>query len=139
MAIADYSDMEQEIKDAPEPKILPRGSEVKARIVGVRAGVSDKNDCQWYSPVFDVPADPLVTEFSGFFWDLVDRDKLDAKQSASALRDFRKFATAFDLDYSRPFDWEEDLIGLEGWVILGLKKSDEYGDQNSVSKYVTGR
>jgi hypothetical protein len=49
---------------------------------------------------------------------------------------FKQFATAFGLDYSRPFSWEDDLVGLEGWVILGVKKSDEYGDQNNVSKYV---
>jgi hypothetical protein len=41
-----------------------------------------------------------------------------------------------NIDYSRPFDWEDDLVGLEGWIILGVKKSDEYGDQNTVKKYV---
>lgn len=137
--LADYSDLEQEIKDAPELKILPRGSEVKARIVAVRDGISDKNGAQWYQPVFDVPADPLVNEFNGFFWDLGDRDKLEPRWAARALTDFKNFAEAFDLDYSRPFEWESDLIGLEGWVILGVKKSDEYGDQNTVFKYVTGK
>ena len=136
MALVDYSDLEQEIRDAPEPKILPRGSEVKARIINVREGISEKNNAQWYSPVFDVPSDPLVSEFNGFFWDLADRDKLDAKQDARNIAEFKKFAACFDLDYSRPFEWESDLIGLEGWIILGVKKSDEYGDQNTVSKYV---
>ena len=139
MTLADYSDIEKDIKEAPEPKILPRGSEVKARIIGCRSGVSDKNDCQWYQPIFDVENDPLVIEFNDFFWDLADKEKLDAKQSNRALTKFKNFAAAFDLDYSRPFDWEEDLINLEGWVILGVKKSDEYGDQNTVSKYVTGK
>lgn len=136
MALADYTDMEREIADAPEPKILPRGSEVKARIINVNEGISDKNGAQWYMPVFDVPSDPLVNEFNDFFWDLADRDKLDAKNAARALTKFKNFASAFDLDYSRPFDWSEDLINLEGWVILGVKKSDEYGEQNTVSKYV---
>lgn len=137
--LADYSDLEQEIKDAPEPKVLPRGSEVKARIIGCREGISDKNNCQWYQPIFDVPGDPLVSEFNDFFWDLADRDKLDAKQAARSLTKFKNFAAAFDLDYSRPFEWETDLIGLEGWVILGFKKSEEYGDQNTISKFVTGK
>jgi len=137
--LADYTDLEQEIKDAPEPKVLPRGSEVRARIVGVREGVSEKNNCQWYQPILDVPDDPLVSEFNDFFWDLADRDKLDAKQAARALTKFKNFAAAFDLDFSKPFEWESDLIGLEGWVILGVKKSDEYGDQNTINKFVTGR
>ena len=139
MALTDYSDIEEEIKDAPEPKILPRGSEVKARIISMNSGVSDKNECQWYMPIFDVPSDPLVLEFNDFFWDLADRDKLDAKQAARALTKFKNFAAAFDLDFSRPFEWETDLIGLEGWVILGIKKDDEFGDKNSISKFVTGR
>lgn len=139
MALADYTDLEKEIQDAPEPKILTRGSEVKARIINVREGVSDKNGAQWYMPIFDVPSDPMVMEFNDFFWDLADRDKLDEKAAARSMRKFKTFAEAFGLDYSKPFDWEEDLIGLEGWVILGVRKSDEFGDQNTVSKYVVGK
>ena len=90
MTLSDYSDLEKEIQDAPEPKILARGSEVKARIINVREGISEKNNCQWYQPVFDVPAEPLVLEFNGFLWDLKDRDKLSPKMSARALSDFHK-------------------------------------------------
>lgn len=136
--LTDYSDLEKEIQDAPDPKILPRGTEVRARIINVREGISDKNDAQWYTPVFDVPSDPMVIEFNAFFWDLKDRDKLDPKQAQRALNTFQKFAAAFGLDYSRPFSWTDDLIGLEGWVILGVRKSDEYGDQNTISKFVAG-
>lgn len=135
MALTDYSDMESEIRDAPEPKLLSKGSEVLARIISVQKGVSDTNDCTWYQPVFDVPDDPLVVEFRAFFWEL-DREKLTAKQFARALSEFQKFATCFSLDYSRPFDWEDDLPGLTGWVILGFKKDDEYGDKNTIKKFV---
>ena len=138
MSLTDYSDLEQEIKDAPEPKILPVGSEVKARIISVRSGTSDKNDCVWYQPVFDVPDDPLVIEFNSFFWEL-DRDKLTDKQFTRGLSEFQKFATCFDIDYSRPFSWEDDLIGKEGWVILGVKKDDTYGDGNTVKKFIIPR
>jgi hypothetical protein len=136
MSLTDYSSLEKEISNAPEPKILPKGTEVKARIIAVRSGISDKNDAQWYQPVFDIPSESLAKEFNDFFWDLADCDKLEEKSTLSAMRKFRNFAQAFDLDYSKPFDWEDDLIGLEGWVILGVKKSDEYGDQNTVSKYL---
>jgi len=136
MALTDYSDLEQEIKDAPEPKVLPAGSEVKARIINVRSGISDKNDARWYSPVFDVPDDPMVVEFNAFFWELADREKLTPKEVQRGIYQFGRFAECFGIDYSRPFSWEDDLNGLEGWVILGLKKSEEYGDQNTVKKYV---
>lgn len=135
MAMSDYSDLEKKIKDAPELKVLPKGSEVKARIIAVRSGVSEKNGCTWYSPVFDVPKEPLALEFNHFMWDL-DEDKLDAKQYSRAIRSFKEFAECFGLDYTKPFDWEDDLVGLEGWVILGMNKSDEYGDQNKINKFV---
>lgn len=139
MSLADYSDLEKEIASAPEPKTLPRGAEVKIRIVGVRSGISDKNDCIWYQPIFDVPDDPMVSEFNDFLWDLIDaRSKLDEKQKARNMNRFKNFAAAMGLDYSKPFNWEDDLVGLTGYVIVGVKKSDEYGDQNTVSKYVAG-
>jgi len=50
MSLVDYTDMEKEISGAPEPKLLPTGTEVKARIVAVNTGISDKNDCTWYMP-----------------------------------------------------------------------------------------
>lgn len=140
MALTDYSDLEKEISDAPEPKILPRGSEVKARIIAVRSGVGDKNNCTWYRPVFDVPAEPMVVEFNTFFWDIAEaKEKLEPKQYQRNLNSFKNFSAAFSLDYSRPFDWDEDLIGLKGWVILGFKKDDEYGDRNTVAKYSAGK
>ena len=138
MSLTDYSDIENEITNAPEPKILPAGSEVQIRIISVRSGVSDKNDCKWYQPVFDVPEDPMVIEFNDFFWEL-DREHLSQKQYARALNDFRNFAQAMDLDYSRPFSWEDDLIGLTGWAILGVKKDDTYGDGNTIKKYIIKR
>lgn len=137
--LTDYSDLEKEIENAPEPRILPRGSEIKARIILVREGVSDKNEAQWYQPVFDVPDDPMIMEFSDFFWDLADRDRLDDKSYARLLRKFKLFASAFGIDYSRPFSWADDLVGKEGWVILGVRKTDEYGDQNTVSRYLAKR
>ena len=137
--LTDYSDLEKEIEDAPEPSILPRGSEVKARIIAMRDGISEKNDAQWYMPVFDVPDNPLAMEFNDFFWDLADRAKLDEKSQQRSLRKFKMFAQAFGIDYSKPFSWTDDLVGLTGWVILGVKKDDEYGDKNTVSKYVAGK
>lgn len=137
MALVDYSDLEKEISEAPEPKTLPAGTEVKARIISVNTGVSDKNDCTWYMPLFDVPSDPMVTEFSDFFWEL-DKSKLEPKAFARALNKFKNFAKAFKIDYSRPFDWD-DFAGKEGWLIVGVRKSDEYGEQNTVKRYVAGK
>jgi len=139
MSLVDYSDLEQAIAEAPEPKVLPRGSEVKARIINVNEGISDKNGAHWYMPVFDVPDDPMVIEFRDFFWDLADASKLDEKNAQRSVYKFKTFADAFGIDYTKPFSWTDDLIGLEGWVILGIKKDDDYGEQNTVTKYIAPR
>ena len=138
MSLTDYSDMEQEIKDAPEPVVLPAGTEVNIRIISVHSGISDKNDCKWYMPKFDVPDNPLVIEFNKFMWDL-DKKKLDLKQFGKALKEFQIFATSIGLDYSRPFSWEDDLVGLECWAILGIQKDEEYGDKNFIKSFVARR
>jgi hypothetical protein len=145
MSLVDYSKMEKEITNVPEPTTLKKGTEVKARIIAVRTGVVDKssseyNGISYFSVSFDTPDEPLAKEFSDFFWDLADIEKIKAvgeKAALSAIRHFRNFAEAFGLDYSRPFDLEDDLPGKEGWLIVGIKKSDEYGDQNTVQKYLT--
>ena len=138
MSLVDYSDMEKEIAEAPEPTVLKKGSEVKARIIKVNSGIVDNggdyDGFAYNSVVYDVPDEALAKEFSDFFWEL-DK-KLPPKDYARAIAKFKNFAAAFGVDYSKPFDWEDDLIGLEGWVIVGIKKSDEYGDQNTVQKYL---
>jgi hypothetical protein len=135
--LTDYSSLKNEIDNAPEPYAAASGTEVKARIIKVTSGVSDKNDCVWHNVLFDCPDDPMLKEFSAFFWEL-NKNKLDGKQYQRAVYQFKAFAQAFGIDYSRPFSWEDDLIEKEGWVILGVKKSDEYGDQNNVKKFVSG-
>ena len=143
MSLTDYSQIEEEIKNAPEQQILPKGTEVKLRIVKVDSGVIDdeaKNSygAEWHSITFDVPAEALCPMFNHFMWDLNSKDKIDPKQYQSALRDFRDFAEAFNIDYSRPFDWETDLLNLEGWAVLKVvkDKTGEYPDKNGVSKFI---
>ena len=143
MSLTDYSDLEKEIKDAPELQILPAKTEAKLRIVRVDSGVIDdesKNSygAEWHSVTYDVPQEVNCPMFNDFFWDLNSRDKIDPKQYAQALRQFRDFAEAFNIDYSRPFSWEDDLPGLEGWAVLKVvkDKSGEYPDKNGVSRYI---
>lgn len=142
MALTDYSAMENEIKNVPEAVALKAGTEVRARIIGVRTGVVEKEGdytgFDYFSVSFDAPDEPLASEFSDFFWDLSNRDRMSEKDFLRALRKFRSFAEAFGIDYSRPFDLEDDLPGKVGWLITGKPKvSDEYGTQATVSKYIS--
>ena len=144
MSLTDYSSLEGEIKNAPDPEILPKDTEVKARIIAVNHGVIEKESSKsygagYYSVLFDVPSEPLCPVFSAFFYDLADRDKIEVSQFTKALPTFRAFAESFNIDYSRPFSWEDDLPGLEGWIVLGVQKdkNGEYPDKNIVKKYIS--
>ena len=140
MGLTDYSSMESEIRNAPEPKVLPKGKEVKARIVSVSSGNSEKyGGALWHNVTFDVPSDPTIREFKMFQWDPVDRDRViavDAQQWSRALDQFNKFTKCFGIDLSKPFDWESDLPGKTGWVIGGNPTSDDYGDKGTIGKFV---
>ena len=143
MSLTDYSQFEDEIKNAPEQQILPANTEARLRIVKVDSGVIEDESkkfygAEWHSITFDVPQEALAPMFNHFMWDLNSRDKI-GKQFQSALRDFRDFADAFNIDYSRPFNWEEDLVGLEGWAVLKVvkDKTGEYSDKNGVKKFIT--
>lgn len=141
MSLIDYSSMEGEIKNVPEPVVIKKGTEVRARIISVKTGVvekpgSDYDGFSYFSVTYDAPDEPLAKEFNDFFWGLENKANMTEKDYLRALRKFRNFAEDFGLDYSRPFDLEDELPGKTGWLIVGVKQSDEYGPQNTVSKYI---
>jgi hypothetical protein len=133
MSLIDYVN---EIKDAPEPYILQKGEEVKVRITNVRVGESEGRP--YWIPMYEVPDQPMANEFSDFFWTLSSDNKeiLTRKQWERNIYNTKCFLECFGVDLTKPFDPEEDFIGLEGWVIVGVKSSEEYGDQNTVRKYI---
>jgi len=136
--LSDYSDMEQEIRDTPPIRVLPRGTEVKVRIIQVIPGEGDFG--RYYRIRLDIPTEPAAPEITKFINDVGDAKKSgDETNKQKAFRTFDAFTKAFSIDISRPFDWETDLDGLEGWAILGVKKDDEYGDKNTISKFVVGK
>lgn len=132
--LTDYSDLEEEIMNAPEPIILPRGSEVKLRIINHAEGEGEFGT--WHNFTFDVPSEPFAKEIRKFINDPLQVQNAKEKIKQGVNRNFGYFVKCFDIDISR-FDWD-GLIGLEGWAILGVKKDDEYGDSNTISKFVTG-
>jgi hypothetical protein len=134
----DFSSMEKEINDAPEPRVLNKGEEVQVRIIAVNTGISEKNGAPWFMPRYDVPKDPMVKEFTDFMWDPSGNSKLDEKSKQRNTYHIQQFFKCFKIDISKPFQWE-DLVGKLGWVIAGQRTTDDYGVQNSVSKYITGQ
>ena len=62
MGLSDYSNMEKEITNAPELKVLEKGREVKARIVSVKTGTSEKTTMTFELPPIET-ADAALNAF----------------------------------------------------------------------------
>jgi len=137
MSMLDVSNQMDEIEAAEEPTIAEAGEEYKLRIIGCREGI-DKNDLDYFAPLFEVVGAPMVKEFSGFIH-VPDKGKMDEKKYQRSLYAIKVFASCFDIDLSRPVDYKDDLPGLEGWAILGAKTDDTYGEQNTIRKYIVSR
>jgi len=135
MSLLDLTGILDEIEDSQAPTTAGKGTEQKLRIINVNTGVSDKNKCAWFMPMFEVVDAPLVKEFNTFFW-VPDKDKLEPKQYARTCYDIKVFAQCFGVDISVPIDYNDDLPGKEGWAILGIQNSDDYGEQNTIKKFI---
>ena len=136
MSLVDYSDLEQEIMDMPEPITLPRGSEVKLRIINHTEGEGEYG--VWHLLTFDIPSEPYAKEIRKFMSDPIGANNASEKIKQRVFNTFKYFVSCFKVDLGQPLDWDT-LIGLEGWCILGVKKDDEYGEQNTISKFVKER
>ena len=134
MSMLDLTQIQDEIEDSQEPTVLKAGTEAHLQVVSVRSDV-DKNDNEYFMPVFEVIGEPMAKEFSDFFH-VPDREGLTEKQYGRALNKIKNFTKAFGIDISRPIDYEDDLPGHKGWAILGVRQDDEYGEQNTIRRYV---
>jgi hypothetical protein len=121
-----------DFENVVEPTTVPGDQEYKIRIVGATQSF-DKNDNPYLLPRFEVVGEPTVKEFTKFL--RLPHSGLDEKQLNNAGFALKKFLAAFVLDPSS-LDSPEDLIGYEGWAILGLETTNDWGDQNFVKKFI---
>ena len=127
---------EWSLDDAQEPYALKDGSEVTLRIIDVR---HDKrtDSSEYYTIRMEVPSEPFSKEITA--WLNIPSRNLDAKRLNDAQHKMKAFMQCFSIDISALTDPLEDWPGQEGWAILSLSKSDQYGEQNRVAKYIVPR
>jgi hypothetical protein len=131
MSYTDLSDMA--LDDSHELHVLPAGSEVEIRIIDVKKD-RDKNGLEYIMPRFEVVGDPYAADFSHFMH-LPNKEEMDAKKLNRCKLALNTFLKAFGVDTGGRINFETDLSGLTGWAILGSRKDDEYGDQNTIRKW----
>jgi len=120
-----------DFNDVQEPTAVPGDEEYKLRIVDVRQA-DDKNGAPYMLPRFEIQGEPAAKEFTRFL--RLPHDGLDAKQLNSCKWQLKNFFEAFDLDPNMASI--EDMIGAEGWAILGLEESEQWGEQNYIKKFI---
>ena len=123
-----------DLENAPEIKAVPANEEYKLRIIDCKAG-RDKNEDDFLLPRFEVVDHPTSKDFTRYI--RLPSDSMDDKKMAKTKSLLRTFFECFDVDLSRKFDPEDFLPGLEGWAILGLEESEEWGEQNYIKKFIT--
>ena len=129
------------LDDVTEPTAVPGGEEYKVRIVDVKVDSSNptglphnKNGQPYLLPRFEIPEEPTAKEFTTYLG--IPTDDMDPKAYNAAGFKLKNFLATFDLDASALSN-PEDIKGAEGWAILGLEDSPEWGEQNYVKKFIS--
>ena len=128
---------EWELEDSHEPIALKDGAEVILRIIEVSKAIRPDTGTNYYTVRFEVPSEP----FSKDITDWLDEPSrgMDPKRLNTSKQKMMHFMDCFGIDRARPSDPAEDWVGCEGWCILSLRSSEQYGEQNRISKFVRAR
>ena len=129
--------MEWELDDSHEPTVLKDGTEALLRVIEISKGTRPETNTEYYTVRFEVPSEPFSKDITDWL-DLPARS-MDPKRLNTAKQKMLHFMECFNIDRSMPSDPTEDWVGCEGWCILSLRSSDQYGEQNRISKFVRAR
>jgi len=133
MSYVDLPDSE----DLPELKLLDDGREIKLRIKKAESGTS-KNNVPRLEIVVEDPSDPLVDDM--YLYINMPSPTLreeDEKKYVKTVKYLKDFLECFGINSAQGFD-TEDLVGAEGWCIVGVEEY-EGRRSNRVKSYVKGR
>uniref|UniRef100_A0A6M3JZL9 Uncharacterized protein n=1 Tax=viral metagenome TaxID=1070528 RepID=A0A6M3JZL9_9ZZZZ len=122
--------LDVDTSDAVEPKAVPAG-ELQVRILSGVIAIN-KNGNPYFQPRFDIPSEPTSKDFTDYLG--LPFPEMDEKQLNQAKFKLDSFKRCFGIK-KKKFTMDE-IIGLTGWAILGLKEDQEYGEQNTIRKYI---
>lgn len=124
-----------ELDDSQEPYAVKPGEEHKLIIVDVKEG-EDKNGFEYVQPRIEIEGEPFAKDFTHFLH-LPDKENMSEKQLNRVRYNLKVFCECFGIDMTRPTTPKDDWPGCEGFGILGVTTSEQFGEQNFISKLVT--
>jgi len=139
--MTDYNEGESildiDTSDAQEPTVVDAG-EYKIRITGFRKDnegkivrESDKGN-KYFIVTFDIPSEIYSKGLSKVF--SVPTEDMEPKRINAIKYDLDCFKRAFNLDELN----FSNMIGREGYALLKVTSSAQYGEQNDIAKFITG-
>jgi len=143
MGVFDLSAEErEEIENAPEPQVFESDEEVTLRLVGFREApetgekvFTNKSGGLYVHPELEIIGVPDAEQYKTFLHYVpIPKGLTDPKKKLQAERSLQRFCKAFgvEIDPESLDDW----IGSEAEAILRVERSDQYGDQNGVKRFV---
>lgn len=125
-----------------EPKTVPSGQEYRLRIVDVKTDDNgnlplNKNGNRYILPLFEIPDEIGAKSFTTYIG--LPSQEMSDKQKNDALYHINQFLKCFGFDPDSPPDDPTDLIDAEGYAILGEKYDEEYGDKNTIRRFLVQR
>jgi|TARA_B100000700_G_C14293933_1_gene511691 hypothetical protein len=125
------------LNDAEELKTLKDGEEVMLRI-GRAEETPNRNDPSRFNLAltFDVPDDKLVDDIR--VWlpiPSASTKEDDPKRYVKQVNRFKQFCDCFGIDTGGSIQ-TEDMLGLEGWVIIAEDTGLNGEPQNSVRRFI---
>ena len=137
MAAMNDTLLDIDTSDSQEPTTVEPG-EYKVRITGFRKDNDGKiirtseAGNKYFIVTFDIPDEEFSKGLSKVF--SVPTLEMEAKRQNAVKWELECFKRAFglaEINFS-------NMVGKEGYAILGVSHSEQYGDQNEVKKFVTG-
>lgn len=129
-----------DVDDAQEPVAVAPG-EYKIRITGfVKDGqgrIKRKSDSgnEYFIVSFDIPDEEFSKSFTHIFSIPTKQlEQEDPKKVNSMKWQLKVLKDAFNLVEIK----FNDMVGREGYALLTLVESDEYGKQNKIKKFIVG-
>ena len=124
MAILDFN-----LDEVPELKAVAPG-EYSVSILSADER-TDKNGNPGIRMVMKISGEEDVKPLS--YWLSLPGDKEEGEDRNRKLRTLKRFLECFGLILPLEVD---DLVGEEGWVLLSIETSDDYGDQNRIKRFL---
>jgi hypothetical protein len=118
-----------------EPTVAPVGEETELRIVSMLKA-NNKSGNPYMMPFFEVPSDPYCKEFGDYIE--LPGSHMSPKEMNKAKLRILEFSKAFDIDFSTPIDIKADIVGKEGYAILGMGTDQDGSPVNKIKKYLIG-